>query len=100
MRSRRSSPLSRSRLVVEAERTDPGGCALGRQRAADRAVRHGSTFGGNDLAAAAALATLRVLECEQLVERAERMGKLLLELTSPLMEILASRAAVRMRAAS
>jgi ornithine--oxo-acid transaminase len=28
----------------------------------ERAVRHGSTFGGNDLAAAAALATLRVLD--------------------------------------
>jgi ornithine--oxo-acid transaminase len=52
----------------------------------ERAVRHGSTFGGNDLAAAAALATLRVLDREGLVERAERMGKLLLELTSPLVE--------------
>ncbi len=52
----------------------------------ERAVRHGSTFGGNDLAAAAALATLRVLEREQLVEHAERMGTLLLELTQPLVE--------------
>jgi ornithine--oxo-acid transaminase len=52
----------------------------------ERAVRHGSTFGGNDLAAAAALATLRVLEREQLVARAERMGALLLELTAPLAE--------------
>jgi ornithine--oxo-acid transaminase len=52
----------------------------------ERAVRHGSTFGGNDLAAAAALATLRVLEREQLVERAERVGALLLELTEPLVE--------------
>jgi ornithine--oxo-acid transaminase len=52
----------------------------------ERAVRHGSTFGGNDLAAAAALATLRVLDNEGLVERAERMGKLLLELTRPLVE--------------
>jgi ornithine--oxo-acid transaminase len=52
----------------------------------ERAVRHGSTFGGNDLAAAAALATLRVLEREQLVARAERMGALLLELTGPLVE--------------
>jgi ornithine--oxo-acid transaminase len=54
--------------------------------AMERAVRHGSTFGGNDLAAAAALATLRVLERERLVERAERLGRLLLELTSPLVE--------------
>ncbi len=52
----------------------------------ERAVRHGSTFGGSDLAAAAGLATLRVLEQEHLVERAERMGALLLELTQPLIE--------------
>jgi ornithine--oxo-acid transaminase len=52
----------------------------------ERAVRHGSTFGGNDLAAAAALATLRVIERERLVARAERMGALLLELTRPLVE--------------
>jgi ornithine--oxo-acid transaminase len=52
----------------------------------ERAVRHGSTFGGNDLAAAAALATLRVIEQEGLVERSERLGSLLLELTAPLVE--------------
>jgi ornithine--oxo-acid transaminase len=52
----------------------------------ERAVRHGSTFGGNDLAAAAGLATLRVLEQEGLVARAERLGALLLELTEPLVE--------------
>jgi ornithine--oxo-acid transaminase len=52
----------------------------------ERAVRHGSTFGGNDLAAAAALATLQVLDSEGLVARAERMGALLLELTRPLVE--------------
>ena len=52
----------------------------------ERAVRHGSTFGGNDLAAAAGLATLRVLEQEGLVERAQRLGELLLELTRPLVE--------------
>ncbi len=51
-----------------------------------RAVRHGSTFGGNDLAAAAALATLRALEREELIAHAERMGNLLLELTRPLVE--------------
>src|SRR5439155_20406627 len=50
------------------------------------AGRHGSTFGGNDLAAAAALATLRVLEQEGLIARAERLGQLLLELTTPLVE--------------
>ncbi len=52
----------------------------------ERAVRHGSTFGGNDLAAAAGLATLRVLEREGLVERSRRLGELLLELTRPLVE--------------
>jgi ornithine--oxo-acid transaminase len=52
----------------------------------ERAVRHGSTFGGNDLAAAAALATLRVLHTEGLVARAEHLGALLLELTKPLVE--------------
>jgi ornithine--oxo-acid transaminase len=52
----------------------------------ERAVRHGSTFGGNDLAAAAGLATLRVLDEEDLVARSARMGELLLELTTPLVE--------------
>ncbi len=52
----------------------------------ERAVRHGSTFGGNDLAAAAALATLRVLDREDLLTRSERLGALLLELTRPLVE--------------
>jgi ornithine--oxo-acid transaminase len=52
----------------------------------ERAVRHSSTFAGNDLAAAAALATLRVLERDGLVAHAERMGALLLELTTPLVD--------------
>ncbi|HEX4467799.1 MAG TPA: aspartate aminotransferase family protein [Solirubrobacteraceae bacterium] len=52
----------------------------------ERAVRHGSTFGGNDLAAAAALATLRVLDKEGLVAHSQRMGDLLLELTRPLVD--------------
>jgi ornithine--oxo-acid transaminase len=52
----------------------------------ERAVRHGSTFGGNDLAAATALATLRVLERDGVVAHAERMGALLLDLTTPLIE--------------
>lgn len=52
----------------------------------ERAVRHGSTFGGNDLAAAAGLATLEVLDDERLIERAARLGELLLELTRPLVE--------------
>jgi ornithine--oxo-acid transaminase len=71
----------------------PIGAALVSRAAFDRvfdgmehAVRHGSTFGGNDLAAAAALATLRVLDGEGLPARAERLGTLLLELTRPLAE--------------
>ena len=52
----------------------------------ERAVRHGSTFGGNDLAAAVALATLRVMERDGVVAHAERMGSLLLELTRPLID--------------
>jgi ornithine--oxo-acid transaminase len=40
----------------------------------DRAVVHGSTFGKNNLAMAAGLATLAVLEEEGLIENAERRG--------------------------
>ncbi|MGH2843549.1 MAG: aminotransferase class III-fold pyridoxal phosphate-dependent enzyme, partial [Solirubrobacteraceae bacterium] len=52
----------------------------------ERAVRHGSTFGTNDLAAAAALATLRVMERDGVVEHAAAMGELLMELTRPLVD--------------
>jgi ornithine--oxo-acid transaminase len=52
----------------------------------ERGVRHGSTFGGNDLAAVAGLATLQVLRDEGLVEHTARMGELLLELTRPLVD--------------
>ena len=41
----------------------------------ERAVVHGSTFGSNDLAMAAAIATLDVLTSERLIENAERMGE-------------------------
>ena len=40
----------------------------------DRAVVHGSTFAKNDLAMAAGLATLRVIESERLVQNAARLG--------------------------
>jgi ornithine--oxo-acid transaminase len=40
----------------------------------DRAVVHGSTFAKNDLAMAAGLATLEVIENEHLVEHAARLG--------------------------
>jgi ornithine--oxo-acid transaminase len=52
----------------------------------ERSVVHGSTFGGGDLAAAAGIAALNVMDREQLVTRAQRMGDLLLELTVPLIE--------------
>jgi len=52
----------------------------------ERSVVHGSTFGGGDLAAAAALATLAVLDHDRLLERAAALGELLLTLTRPLIE--------------
>jgi len=52
----------------------------------ERSVVHGSTFGNGEFAAAAGLATLDVIEREGLVERASRMGELLLELTRPLVD--------------
>ena len=52
----------------------------------ERSVIHGNTFGGGDLAAAAGLATLAVIDQEELVTRAARLGDLLLELTQPLVE--------------
>jgi ornithine--oxo-acid transaminase len=51
-----------------------------------RAIRHSSTFAGNDLAAAAALGTLRAIDGEDLLAHGSRMGELLLELTRPLVE--------------
>jgi ornithine--oxo-acid transaminase len=44
----------------------------------DRAVVHGSTFAKNDLAMAAGIATLDVLDSERLVENAERQGNRLI----------------------
>lgn len=51
-----------------------GGVAAGPRVAAPPAGSHGSTFGGNPLACAAALATLDVIEAEGLVERSDRLG--------------------------
>ncbi len=49
----------------------------------DRAVVHGSTFAKNDLAMAAGIATLDVIEQERLIENAARMGdRLMRELTA------------------
>jgi ornithine--oxo-acid transaminase len=45
----------------------------------DRAVVHGSTFAKNDLAMAAGITTLDVIESERLIENAARMGDRLLK---------------------
>ena len=71
----------------------PAGALLASRRVFDatfdsmeRSVVHGSTFGGGDLAAAAGLATLAVIDQERLVERGAELGDLLLSLTRPLVE--------------
>src|SRR5256714_10865059 len=50
----------------------------------DRAVIHGSTFGKNDLAMAAGIATLEVLKAERVTENAARTGERLLRELSAL----------------
>jgi ornithine--oxo-acid transaminase len=50
------------------------------------ALSHGSTFAPNDLAMAAGLATLHVLDEQGLVQRSADLGKQLLEHTLPLVE--------------
>jgi len=59
----------------------PIGACLGRGKAAEvfQPGNHGSTFGGNPLAASAALAVLNAIGGEHLVEHADRMGRHLLE---------------------
>ncbi len=63
-----AGPGLRRQGAVRRVRADRRGARVARARSTrvfdgmERAVRHGSTFGGNDLAAAAALATLRVLD--------------------------------------
>ena len=52
----------------------------------DRAVVHGSTFGKNNLAMAAGLATLQVLEDEKLVENAATRGDSLIRRLKALVE--------------
>jgi ornithine--oxo-acid transaminase len=52
----------------------------------EHSVSHGSTFAPNDLAMAAGLATLRELDDAGLVERAARLGDLLIERTRALVD--------------
>src|SRR4249920_21971 len=58
----------------------PIGACLARGAAAQvfKPGTHGSTFGGNPLACAAALATLEAIEEESLMKNAERIGSLIL----------------------
>ena len=59
----------------------PIGACLARGKAAEliRPGSHGSTFGGNPLAARAGLTVIDILEKEQLAERADLLGKLMLD---------------------
>jgi acetylornithine aminotransferase len=59
----------------------PVGACLARGAAAEliRPGSHGSTFGGNPLAARAGLTVLDILEKENLAARAEHLGRLMLE---------------------
>jgi ornithine--oxo-acid transaminase len=50
----------------------------------ERCVVHSNTYGQNDLAMAAALASLRVIEEEKLVENAAEMGRYAMEKLEPL----------------
>ena len=63
----------------------------------EHAVSHGSTFAPNELAMAAGLATLHVLDDEKLVEQSARLGEKLLELTRPFVDELAVVREVRGR---
>lgn len=58
---------------------------------------HGSTFGGNPLACAVAMAALDVLEDEGLVEKSARLGELLLSVLHQLADTSSAVCAVRGR---
>jgi hypothetical protein len=75
------SVLVRQRRIASRDSHVPVGAVLTRKDIfekvfdrLDRAVVHGSTFGKNDLAIAAGIATLDVLTSEGLIENAARTG--------------------------
>jgi acetylornithine/LysW-gamma-L-lysine aminotransferase len=51
-----------------------GACLIGERVSALPVMGHGSTFGGNPLAGAAAIATIEIIQCDNLAERADRLG--------------------------
>ncbi len=59
----------------------PVGACLARGQAAEvfKPGNHGSTFGGNPLAASAALAVIQTLEQDKLIDNADAMGALMLQ---------------------
>ncbi len=77
----------------------PIGVCMARGGAAElfQPGNHGSTFGGNPLACRAALATVRTLLEEQLIERAEALGARLLQGLSAALENSDAVVAVRGR---
>lgn len=73
----------------------PIGALLARDGLEFQAGEHGSTFGGNPLACAAALASLRVIETERLVDRARELGTYFMERVRVAKEGLASSPQVK-----
>jgi 4-aminobutyrate aminotransferase len=76
--------------IVTLAKALGGGLPLGAV-AAPRALHdkwltgtHGSTFGGNPVSCASGLATLRIIQGERLIERAEKVGAIVEEELAPL----------------
>jgi len=61
----------------------------------ERCVVHSNTFGGNDLAMTAALASLQVIEEDKLVENAAEMGRYVMEKLAPLAQSCPFVSAIR-----